>query len=137
MVPISELELVGRLVLATLLGFLIGLELEFVGQYVDLKPTASGAIGFLPQSTCKPRSSSLMNTLAVICIAYTRDNTLFHTCRFRSPDGGDDCGLGVCSAELQRAGGVTGSEMSLNWRGVPRPGVALPITGDERRPNTT
>jgi hypothetical protein len=38
---------------------------EFVSQYVDLKPT------------------------------------VFHTCRFRSPDAKDDCGPGAYSAQLQ------------------------------------
>ena len=71
------------------------------------------AIGFRP-SACRPRSSSLMNTLAVMCIAETRDNAFFCTCRFRSPHGGDDCGPGAYSAQLQWVGGVTGSRMLLN-----------------------
>jgi putative Mg2+ transporter-C (MgtC) family protein len=45
MVPISELELVGRLVLATLLGFLIGLEREFAGQPAGERTHALAALG--------------------------------------------------------------------------------------------
>ena len=36
-----------------------------------------------------------MNTLAVICILFTRDNTFFCTCRFRSPDVEGDVGKGA------------------------------------------
>ena len=55
-----------------------------------------------------------MNTLAVICgsrihcLAFTRDNTFFCTCRFRSPDARRDCGLGAYSAQSQCVGGVSG-----------------------------
>lgn len=45
MAPISELELVGRLVLATLLGFLIGLEREFAGQPAGERTHALAALG--------------------------------------------------------------------------------------------
>jgi hypothetical protein len=64
------------------------------------------AEGFLP-SACRPRSSSLMNTLVVICgsrihcMAFTRDNAFYHTCRFRSLDARDDCKPGARSAELR------------------------------------
>ncbi len=45
MIPISELELVGRLGLATLLGFLIGLEREFAGQPAGERTHALAALG--------------------------------------------------------------------------------------------
>jgi putative Mg2+ transporter-C (MgtC) family protein len=43
--PISELELVGRLVLAAVLGFLIGLEREFRGQAAGERTHAIVALG--------------------------------------------------------------------------------------------
>ena len=45
MAPISELELVGRLALATLFGFLIGLEREFAGQPAGERTHALAALG--------------------------------------------------------------------------------------------
>jgi putative Mg2+ transporter-C (MgtC) family protein len=45
MVPISELELVGRLILATLLGFLIGLERELAGHPAGERTHALAALG--------------------------------------------------------------------------------------------
>jgi hypothetical protein len=50
---------------------------------------------------------------AGVCKAI-RDNTLFHTCRFRSPDAGDDCSSGARSAQYQCVGGVTEGKMLAN-----------------------
>ena len=45
MATISELELIGRLVLATLLGFLIGLERELAGRPAGVRTHALAALG--------------------------------------------------------------------------------------------
>jgi uncharacterized membrane protein YhiD involved in acid resistance len=79
MVPITELELVGRLVLATLLGFLIGLEREFAGQPAGERTHALAALGSATFALISMTVFPGSDLAEVVCPAKQKSHTCIRT----------------------------------------------------------